>query len=370
MHTPRILQSQSCVRLPNTDIVSSYDSTEKNICSRTYPQDPSPSGEGSHPPSSLDDLYLCSSSSKLEGSFLHGMNTDKNSRSQVKQVKHNPQKTLLDIVTENTISYHAKEVKKRDCHSLVTKPVHGDRVSDISRPQHKSVCKQPFSLARIIQHNQEASHSTLLEPVSNRCVYLACDTCKLVMADTCNPDTPPRDINLISLSETQMTQSSKENFCSDLSELRQSMSDSGRFMDKAQKNKTLSVSVDHQQHISRYANVTRIASVQCLDSLTIISAESSESLCGFRCTLHTKSGIEFQCGNVSELMEGKLLLAVVVSHETKRNLSHSLLRYRKFILDKLRKEYARNSFMTFDFSIQSPDDIVHEKQCDAFLHHL
>lgn len=367
LHTPRVLQSQSCAHVPKADTVSSYDATEKMILSGTYPQEPSYSGEGSHPPSSFPDLNLCSSANKPEERSLHEVMIDKKSENQDEQATLTPQKSLLDIVTEKHSSYQVEKVKEKGVHSSVTKLMHGAKVSDVPKPRPKSVCKQPLSLAQIItQHEQEALHCIFFEPVSDQCVYTACDTGQKIMASTCILETPPRDISDSKLKD--MTRASKENFQSDLSQWSQSISASSTFMDQAQKNKTLSVPINHQQPNSRSANVTHIPDVQCIDSLTIISVERSE-FSDFSCTLKAKPDVEFQYESVAKLMEGKfLLLTVVVSH-IKRSLPHSVLKYRQFVIDKLKEEYAQTSFLNFDFSIQSPDDIVHDKQCGAFSQH-
>lgn len=353
--------------MPKADTVSSYDATEKI---GAYPQKPSYPGDGGHPPSSLSDLYLCSSANKPEESPLHEVKIDKKNGNQDEQATLIPQKSLLDIVTENTAKYSSCEVvkvKKKGVHLSVPKLMHGAKVSDVSKPRPMSVCKQSLSLAQIIQHEQETLHCTLFEPVFDQCVYTACDTGQIVMANTCIPDTPTRDIDDSKLND--MTQNAMENFRSDLSQWSQSIGASSRFVDQAQKYKKLSVRINHQQPISRSANVTQIPGVQCLDSLTTISVEHSE-FSDYSCTLKDKSDVEFQYGNVAESMEGKFFLStVVVSREIKRSLSYSLLRYRKFVIDKLREEYAQTSFLNFDFSTQSPDDIVHEKQCGAFLQH-
>ena len=357
--------------------VYGYNLKERSIHSNTCSQGFSSSEEGSSSLSHLAGLHF--DSTRSEQVKLQVDNTDKASSKQNKQAR--PQKTLLDLVTPDTckceesiLSHQTEVMRKKDkATSLVELVQSADKqrkppLSDLIKPQSSSVSLQPLNLAQIIQLEQETAQSTSSVSVSDHVstaikdVHLSnpmYDSEPVTISDTCDTHNLSKGLQF-----SPLGRESKGLYLSDLTKLSSKTATSSRFTDTGQKNKTLSDLVQHQQTASKYPSLSQVMSVHA-----VISVEGSPAASP-TCTLDTfKSGITFQygCGSVTRSMNRRSsFFAQMMSHTVENNLSHSLSKFRQHVHGKLTKYYTRKLFQKFDFSSQSPDDVVQEKQCNVF----
>ena len=280
----------------------------------------------------------CSCSHNLAGFTLDSAR-DGSEQGQKKQP--DCQKSLLDLITEDE-SFVSHPVEKVSVVTSVTKC--GQNTIKEQKPDMSDQIKVepravPLSLARIIQHELGAS-------------------------SVCNM--PGEHFN--PFRQVQTSCSSKELSLSDLAILSSQAPSSLRHVHVEDKyNITLSDVTSHRKLVTSLPNLSHAVGIHVATFHSTTSIESAGSappaISAF------KSDITFQFDHrcVGLSVKGKsFFLALMLSHPTEESVPHSLSRLRQCIDEKLTKDYIHYFFKIFDFSSQSPDDIVQEKQRNVF----
>ena len=265
------------------------------------------------------------------------------------QAQVGPQKSLLDLIAEDTSceSFLSHQIEKNAGPTSLAKI--DQNVVKEQKPvevKPKSVPLEPLSLAKIIQQEKGASNS---QPAT------VSSACRM-----------PGELHFNPLRKSQVESSPKQLSLSDLTKLSINPAFSLRVADVGERSATLSDLSSHYKTVSKHPNLSHVVGVHLLESHTTTSVEGSGSAPSAITAF--KSGIAFQCGHrrVALSMKGKSNLALMLSHLTEDSVPHPLSRLRQRVDKKLMENYTKYFFKMFDFSSQSPDDIVQEKQRNVF----
>lgn len=251
-------------------------------------------------------------------------------------------KSLLDLITEDE-SFMSHPIEKNSpvtslakCGQSTIKEQKPD-MSDQIKVEPRSV---PLSLAQIIQRETGAS-------------------------SVCNM---PGELHFNPFRQAQTSCSSKELSLSDLAKLSSRAPSSLRTARVGEKyDITLSDVTSHYKIVSRLPNLSHAMGIHVATLHSTTSVESAGS--APPAVSAFKSDITFQFDHrcVGLSIKGKSnFFALILSHPTEDSVPHSLSRLRQCIDEKLTKDYISYVFKIFDFSSQSPDDIVQEKQRNVF----
>ena len=280
----------------------------------------------------------CSCSHNL-ARFGLGSAGDGSEQGQGKQL--GSQKSLLDLIAEDEcfVSHQPIEESAR-----VTSFVKFDQkitkgqMSDLIKVEPKTVPLEPLSLAQVIQQKKGASNM-------------------------CNMPGVLR-FNPFRKAQTGSACSSKELSLSDLAKLSNQAPSSLRPANVEEKNTRLSDLSSHYKVVSRCPSLSHVMGIHGVDFHSTPSVGSASSapptITAFKpdITFHKYVGLS---------IKGKSnFFALMQSHTTEDSVPHFLSRLRRCIDGKLIKDYVNCFFKIFDFSSESPDDIIQEKQHNVF----
>ena len=254
------------------------------------------------------------------------------------------QKSLVHLVTDDKSSVSYPMEKNAPVTTTKESKIHVEGqmqdMNNLIKFEPKAVSLEPLSLAQIIQHETGTSYAHSV----------------------------PGEIHFNPSAQAQRSCSSNELSLSDLAKSSSQAASSWRPVHvKTSNDTTLSGLSSHYEIVSRIPNLTRDMGIHmvALHSTRHTSVEVTSS--ASPAVFAFKSDLTINYEHKGSSIKGKShVFALMVSHPIEDGVLHYLSRFRHCVHKKLMRDYMRLNFKFFNFSTESPDDIVREKQRDVF----
>ena len=264
-------------------------------------------------------------------------------------------KTLMDLVTEvkcdESVPFNKPLMRKRETTYLTELTFDLDDSKTLDQTTVKPVSLLSLCQEQIVQEKKESLHDTSISNSAdaNDCLPSAFESDQKLL-------TSVHSCNKLSLSK--------------LSKLSCRTPSSSRFSDKAERSKT-TLGIFHQHNARTQSSPSHGMSLLEVDSQTIAYVESPTfDSSATTPTLNTFiSDIAFQHSSrgVAVLKKQFHIKTLVMNQPIKSNLPGSLMKLAQHFDCMLAKAYSQRCYHNFDFSSQSPDDLVQEKQYIVFF---